>query len=159
MVILVVASVALGWHGDLAGVGAGLLGFTVLALFGTGLALVFSAMNVYFRDFQQLVATLTIFTHWAVPMIYPFSRLAESELGGTWVETVYLANPLTEAVLLLQRAFWVPTCHGEPECVGPLAMPADLIPRGFVMLGIGIVFLFVCQRVFTRLEGKFADRL
>jgi len=159
LVILVIGSLAVGWHPDGAAWGAALLGFAILALFGTGLALLFSAFNVFFRDFQQVVATLTLFTHWAVPMIYPFSRLAESELGGTWVESVYLANPLTEAVLLIQRSFWTPTCIGEPACTGPDAMPDDLFTRGFVMVAVGVVFLLLCQLMFTRLESKFAERL
>ncbi len=157
--IAAVAAVVVGWHPDAPALLAGVLGFAVLSLFGTGLALVFSAANVYFRDFQQVVATLTIFTHWAVPMIYPFSKVATSEMGGTWAESLYLANPLTEAVLLLQRAFWVPTCLDNPLCSGPDAMPSDLFARGFVMLAIGVVFLLGCQLLFTRLEGKFAERL
>ena len=35
------------------------------------LALLFSAMNVFFKDFQNIVATFMHFTHWIVPMIYP----------------------------------------------------------------------------------------
>ena len=38
-------------------------------------------------------------------------------------------------------------------------MPADLYTRGFVMLAVGLVFLVVCQWVFSRLENKFAERL
>jgi ABC-2 type transport system permease protein len=158
-VILVVASIALGWNPDPTALGAGLLGFTILALFGTGLALLFSASNVYFRDFGQFVAVLTIFTHWAVPMIYPYSRVSHSSIAGTWWEQLYLADPLAEAVLLLQRAFWVPTCLGRAPCTGPGAMPSDLFPRGFVMLAVGLVFLFACQKLFTRLENNFAERL
>jgi len=159
VLILLVASFAVGWHPTAADLGAGLLGFVVLTLFCTGLALVFSAFNVYFRDFGQFVALLTLFTHWAVPMIYPYSRVATSELAGTVWQTLYLANPLTEAVLLLQRCFWVPTCRGEEKCSGPDAMPPDLWERGFIMLGVGVVFLVVCQLVFSRLESKFAERL
>ena len=162
ILILLGASISGGGRPTASDLFAGLLGFLVLTLFCTGLALVFSAFNVYFRDFGQFVSLLTIFTHWAVPMIYPYSKVAESSLAGTpWLQ-VYLANPLTEAVLLLQRCFWVPTCHGEPnedKCFGPDAMPPDLFERGFIMLGIGVVFLLLCQRVFTRLEGKFAERL
>jgi ABC-2 type transport system permease protein len=158
-VILIVASVALGWTPDPVALGAGVLGFTVLALFGTGLALAFSALNVWFRDFSQFVSVLTIFTHWAVPMIYPFTRVSHSEIAGTWWEQLYLADPLAEAVLLLQRAFWVPTCPGRPACTGPGSMPDDLFLRGFVMVAIGAVFLFACQRLFARLENSFAERL
>ena len=157
-VVLVVASTLLGWSPDATALGAGLLGFVVLALFGTGLALLFSACNVYFRDFGQIVSMLTIFTHWAVPMIYPYTRVTR-ELGGTWYEQVYLANPLAEAVILLQRAFWVPTCAGQDACTGPGAMPDHLFTRGFVMLGVGVLFLVACQWLFTRLESNFAERL
>ena len=157
-VVLVVGSVALGWTFDATALGAGLLGFAILAFFGTALALLFSALNVYFRDFGQFVSMLTLFTHWAVPMIYPYTRITRV-MGGSWYEQVYLANPLAEAVILLQRAFWVPTCPGNPECVGPGAMPDHLFTRGFIMLGVGVVFLVVCQWLFTRLESNFAERL
>jgi ABC-2 type transport system permease protein len=158
-VILVIASLAVGWSFSVTALAAAVLGFAILALFGTGLALLFSALNVYFRDFSQVVALLTVFTHWAVPMIYPFSRLAQSSMGGTWIEEVYLADPLAEAVLLLQRAFWVPTCPGQEVCTGPDAMPADLFARGGIMLVLGVIFLLGCQWAFTRMESSFAERL
>lgn len=159
VVVLTAGAMLYGWSPGPVELAGGLLGLVVLGLFGTGLALVFSACNVYFRDFQQVVSMLTIFTHWAVPMIYPLSRVTESPLGGTWAESLYLANPLTEAVLLLQNAFWLPTCDGLENCTTAEAMPSDLYTRGFVMLAVGVVFLFVCQWLFTRLEGKFAERL
>ena len=49
-------------------------------MLGTALALLFSAMNVFFRDFQNIVATFQMFTHWIVPMIYPFAKIATSSL-------------------------------------------------------------------------------
>jgi ABC-2 type transport system permease protein len=111
---------------------------------------------VFFRDFQNIVSTLTIFTHWAVPMIYPYSKLANSSLGDTWFLQLYLANPLTEAVLLMQRCFWVPTTG---DALPPNSMPDDLFVRGYVMLAVVIVILGLAQLAFTRLEGKIAERL
>jgi ABC-2 type transport system permease protein len=159
VIVLTAGAMLYGWSPGAVELAGGLLGLVVLALFGMGLALIFSACNVYFRDFQQVVSMLTIFTHWAVPMIYPLSRVTESAVGGTWVETVYLANPLTEAVLLLQNAFWLPTCDGLDNCTYAEAMPSHLYTRGFVMLGVGVVFLLFSQWLFTRLESKFAERL
>ncbi len=54
--------------------------------------------------------------HWIVPMIYPFSQARHSGFGrDTLCYGLYLANPLTDGVLLIQRAFWVPTTSGlEP---------------------------------------------
>jgi ABC-2 type transport system permease protein len=159
VLVLTAGALVYGWSPNGVQLAGGLLGLVVLTLFATGLALVFSAFNVFFRDFGQFVSMLTIFTHWGVPMIYPLSRVTQSAVGGTWVESVYLANPLTEAVLLLQNAFWLPTCDGQPNCTFADAMPADLYARGFIMVGIGVVFLFVCQLIFTRLEARFAERL
>ena len=154
--ILFVACVAVGWSPDVPALFAGVLGITIITIFGTALALLFSAWNVFFRDFQNIVSTLTIFTHWAVPMIYPYSKLANSSLGDTWFLQLYLANPLTEAVLLMQRCFWVPTTG---DALPPNSMPDDLFVRGYVMLAVVIVILGLAQLAFTRLEGKIAERL
>ena len=159
VVILFIACVTIGWSPDMAGIGAGILGMTIITIFGTSLALLFSAMNVFFKDFQNIVATITIFTHWAVPMIYPYSKLAESSMGGTWVEQVYLANPLTEAVLLMQRCMWVPTWSEKPSSEGFPTMPEDLFMRGFITLAAVLLMLGLCQLAFSRLEGKIAERL
>jgi ABC-2 type transport system permease protein len=175
VLILFVGAVAVGWRPDAEGIGAGLLGFAVITVLGTALALLFSAMNVFFRDFQNIVSTFTIFTHWIVPMIYPFSKLAMSSIAGTWLFKIYLMNPLTIAVLLLQRAFWVPTlpdCHphvasapriclpgGNPDRVGFPDLPDHLFLRGGLMLVASLIVLGLCQMAFTRLESKFADRL
>jgi len=156
MLILFVACVSVGWSPDAEAILAGVLGLAIITIFGTALALLFSAMNVFFRDFQNIVATLTIFTHWAVPMIYPYSRLANSSLGHGWFIQLYLANPLTEAVLLMQRCLWVPTAG---SALPPGAMPDHLFVRGFIMLGAVLVVLVLSQLAFTRLETKIAERL
>jgi ABC-2 type transport system permease protein len=157
VLILFVACVSVGWSPDPQAILAGVLGIAIITVFGTALALLFSAMNVFFRDFQNIVATLTIFTHWAVPMIYPYSRLANSSLGDGWFLQLYLANPLTEAVLLMQRCLWVPTTGSQT--LPPGSMPDHLMVRGFIMLGIVLVVLVLAQLAFTRLETKIAERL
>lgn len=157
MLILFVACLSVGWSPDPGAILAGVLGLAIITIFGTALALLFSAMNVFFRDFQNIVATLTIFTHWAVPMIYPYSRLANSSLGHGWFIQLYLANPLTEAVLLMQRCLWVPTAGSK--ALPPGAMPDHLFVRGFIMLGAVLVVLVLSQLAFTRLETKIAERL
>ena len=40
-------------------------------------------------------------------MIYPYSMVAERFEAIPWVADVYLLNPIAEAVLLMQRCFWV----------------------------------------------------
>jgi ABC-2 type transport system permease protein len=156
MVILLAGVLAVGWDPGLYDLAAGLLGFLTIGVFGMALALLFSAANVFFRDFQNVVQTLTIFVTWSVPMIYPYDRIANLFSGTIW-EQVYLANPIANSVVLFQQAFWVPTVG--PDAPYPAVMPDHLFTRGFIILGVCLLFLVVAQRAFSRLEGKFAERL
>ncbi|MGN6575168.1 MAG: ABC transporter permease [Nocardioides sp.] len=156
MVILTVAALAIGWHPDATGFAAGLLGLALITVLGTSLALLFSAANVFFRDFSNVVQTLTAFIHFGVPMLYPFSKVAD-RFGEAFVG-IYLANPIAEAVLLLQRCFWT-TVTSDPAKTAEEQMPDHLISRGLVELAVCLVFLVIAQMVFTRLENKFPERL
>ena len=155
LVILVTACVAVGWRPDPAGLAAGLLGFGIVAVWGTALALVFSAANVFFRDFGNIVGTLTTFVTFSAPMIYPFS-FVEERFGS--LADYYLLNPIAEAVLLAQRAFWV-GATSDPEETIRTELPANLWELGFIHLGVALVSLVVAQLIFSRLENKFAERL
>lgn len=170
LLILFVASVVAGWKPDFVGILAAVLGLAIVTVLGTALALLFSGLNVFFRDFQNIVATFTVLTTWIVPMIYPFERLASSGLGrNTLFYDIYLSNPLTTAVLLVQRAFWIPTTLGKtagtntfPDQVSDIGfpfLPHHYMLLGLVMLSASCVILVICQLAFRRLEGKFAERL
>ncbi|WP_238993194.1 ABC transporter permease [Nocardioides caldifontis] len=155
LVILTVACVAVGWTPDLVGVMAGLLGFVICAVLGTALALLFSAANVFFRDFGNVVNTLTIFVTFSVPMIYPYSMVEQRFRDFA---DYYLLNPLAEVVLLVQRCFWVGTTDDPTETIEH-HIPDHLFLIGFGHLAAALVVLVVAQLVFTRLENKFAERL
>ena len=157
LVILLAGALATGWSPDWVGLVAGLLGTLNVMAFGLGLALLFSAGNVFFRDFQNIVATFSIFIRWSTPTIYPFSRLATSGLGHTWFISLYLANPISIAVLSFQRCFWAPTVG--PKQQGYPSFPEHLLSRGLIMLAVSLVFLAICQVIFSKFEGKFAERL
>ena len=155
LVILTVAGVAVGWTPDLVGLGAGLLGFAICAVLGTALALFFSAANVFFRDFSNVVNTLTVFVTWSVPMIYPYS-MVEERFGS--LANYYLLNPLAEVVLLIQRCFWTGATD-DPAATVRERLPDNLFAWGFAHLGAAVVLLVIAQLSFTRLENKFAERL
>ena len=156
IVILVVGALIAGWDPSLYDLAAGVLGFVTLAVWAVSLALVFSAANVFFRDFQNIVSTLTIFVTWSAPMIYPYDRIADL-FHGSWAEQVYLANPVANSVILFQQLFWVPTI--DPDSPNQAVMPDHLLTRGLGILAASFVALFIAQVIFTRLEGKFAERL
>jgi ABC-2 type transport system permease protein len=155
LVILVAACTMTGWSPDVVGLLAGVLGFLLLSVLGTALALLFSAANVFARDFSNVVQTLNQVVTFSVPMIYPYS-LVESRFGE--FATYYLMNPLAEAVLLVQRCFWIPTTE-DPAASVVTEMPDHLFAIGFAHLGGALVVLVIAQLVFIRLEKKFPERL
>ncbi len=170
-IILLVACLATGWWGDgplwvpdAVGMGAALLGLLLMMTFGTAFGLMFSCINVIFRDFQRIVQTFINMIPFTAPMMYPYHVVADGQrIPSEWLG-VYLANPVAEAVMLIQRGFWYPSC--APSCaVDPAtgaALPEfadDLFQRGFIMLGIGLVLLVVGQVVFARLEKSIPERL
>lgn len=126
------------------------MGFLVIILFGTALALLLSAVNVYMRDMQHLVEIAMMLLFWASPIIYPFKFVVD-RFGGGWVHELYLANPITLAVLAFQRGAWVAGAH-QP-------FPAHLGVRLVIATLGSLVLLWLAQRVFARVEGNFAQEL
>lgn len=156
ILVLVIASLVMGWTPSLTALAALVLGMLILVTFSMSLALAFSAFNVFFRDFQNIVQTITQFTHFLVPMMYPYSMIKRLGENHQWAYELYFANPLAESVLLMQRFFWAPTVS---EDVVAREFPPDLWERGLIMLAFGLVFLYLAQKLFARLEGRFPERL
>ncbi|HEY0903865.1 MAG TPA: ABC transporter permease [Marmoricola sp.] len=156
VLVLVVVSALMGWTPSLVAVAAMVLALMILVTFSMALALAFSAFNVFFRDFQNIVGTVTQFTHFLVPMMYPYSMIRQLGENHRWAYELYFANPLAEAVMLMQRFFWAPTVSDD---VVAREFPPDLWERGLIMLAVGFVMLYAAQKVFARLEGRFPERL
>ena len=157
VLLLVVACLLTGWHITWTAVGAGLLGVAILVTFAMAMALVFSALNVFFRDFQNIVGTIMQFMHFLVPMLYPFTMIYAVHDSHPVLYEIYNANPVAQGVLLLQRLFWYPLIE-DPSSLGT-QFPPDMYTRGFITLAICLVFLWFAQKFFSRLENKFPERL
>jgi ABC-2 type transport system permease protein len=174
LIILVLACVATGvfgdgplWVPDAVGMAAALLGFLLIMVWGTAFGLMFSCVNVIFRDFQRIVQTFINMVPFTAPMMYPY-WISYDRFPAFWHQ-VYLANPVAEAVMLIQRGFWYPTCDGpcavmprsdtDPTLVPAPEFADHLYTRGFIMLGVGLLMLVVGQWVFARLEKSIPERL
>ena len=156
LVILLVPCVLLGWKPDLVGMAAALLGFSLTAALGLALGLLFSVGNVFMRDVGKIAQTLTQFVTFSVPMMYPFTLV--DQRFGSEVASYYLFNPMAEAVLLIQRGFWIGTTS-DPDATAAEHMPDHLFTRGLIMLAVSLVLLVLAQRIFARLEAKVPERL
>jgi ABC-type polysaccharide/polyol phosphate export permease len=155
LVILVIVCFWSGWTPDPAGAVAVVLSMLIIMTLGTAMALLFSAANVFFRDVSNVASIMTNLVRFGVPMIYPYSLVAERFHGHT---ELYLANPIAEAVLLVQRAFWVGSTD-DPAATISAHLPDHLFTRSIIALGISMVVLGVGQLVFSRLENKIPERL
>jgi ABC-2 type transport system permease protein len=155
ILVLLVVCLLNGWSPDPVGLAAGALALLIITIMGTALALLFSAANVFFRDFSQFVNILTNFVRFSVPMIYPYTLVHER--FGHYAD-YYLLNPLADAVLLMQRCFWVGTTDDVDATIAK-HLPDDLFLRGGGAVLFGLVLLVIAQMVFSRLENKIPERI
>ncbi|MEV7693154.1 ABC transporter permease [Microbacterium sp. NPDC089189] len=126
----------------------------LIVVYALALGLLLSALNVYLRDVQYLTQVLLMLAMWASPIVYGWTMVNDvfDRFGfPAWLLEVYTNNPLTLAVLGFHRAFWI---DGTPA-----DYPADLSLRMIIALLVGAALVWVCQRVFARLQGNFAQEL
>ncbi|WP_245627821.1 ABC transporter permease [Actinomadura oligospora] len=149
--IVVAVAAAWGWTPSPAALGSALLGFLIVATLGLGLGLACAALHVFYRDTDKVVDIATLVVTWSVPMIYPWHVVEDT--APHWASELYLANPLAEAVLLFQRAFWWPTTDGT------FLFPPHLTRDAVAALAGSVLVLVVGQYVFARLQRRFAEEL
>jgi len=126
----------------------------LILVYGLAIGLFLSALNVYLRDIQYLTDVVMMLAMWGSPIVYSWqmvkSIFAEMGLPG-WALEIYVNNPITLGVLGFHRAFWgAGTADDYPSQLGLRMLIAGLI---------GLVLLFISHRVFTRLQGNFAQEL
>jgi ABC-2 type transport system permease protein len=155
VVILVIVCGLLGWVPGPVGLVALLLALLIIMMLGTAMALLFSAANVFFRDVGNVASILTNLVRFGVPMMYPYTMVAD-RMGP--LAPYYLLNPIAEAVLLFQRAFWVGTTEDPQETIAT-HMPEHLFAWAGLAVVISLLMLIFGQLVFSRLENKIPERL
>lgn len=126
------------------------LAAVLLLAFAFAIGLLFSAVNVYFRDMQHLVEVLLLVLFWASPIVYSY-EFVHKLLQGNWLEQIYLANPITIGVMGFQRGMWI---AGTDQM-----WPPDLTLRMVLLTFLSIALVWVSQRIFARLEGNFAQEI
>lgn len=151
LVILLLACLLGGWSPSLTSLVSALLGFLIVGIFAVGLGLFFGAVNVFFRDAENIVDLIVLVAPWVAPVLYATAQ-AQAALGGVFV--LYMADPLAVGVELFHRAFWSPTISGE----APLA-PDLLTIWLWCGLGVAILTALLGQYTFRRLSGRFAQEL
>ena len=132
------------------------LAIVTLIVFSIAVGLVLSAWNVYLRDTEHLVEIALVILFWLSPIVYSYTFVHDT-LGGSWMEQVYLANPVTIVIIAMQKALW----NAGSTATGALAQdwPENLELRLAITLLASIVLLWLAQRLFSRLQGNFAQEI
>lgn len=155
LLVLIGACLVVGWTPSILQLAAVGLIFLMVAVLATGLGLVFGAVNVYFRDSENIVDMIVMVVTWASPVLYVWSMV--ERVMGPWF-WIYQLNPMTVAVEVFHWAFWEPTLKADQ--LGGDIMPPDLFTLWLpIAMVITLVVLFVGQLTFRRLAVHFAQEL
>lgn len=138
VVFLVLGAMVLPW------LPAVVLLMALLGVFVTGLALLLSVVNVYFRDARYLVGIGLQLWFYATPILYPIGLVRDSSLPG-WAVRLYTANPMVGFVESFRDLLYVQTLPS-------LGTVAYLVIVSAAALALG-------GWVFLRLEGRLAEEL
>lgn len=149
--VIVVIALFFGWAPLPLNLGALVLALVIVALFATGLGMLFGAINVTFRDAQSFVEIILMCAVWASPVMYQWQMVARQV--PDWLFAAYRLNPITVSVELFHYGLWFPLRPAGAEL--PPSMPTFTI----VALLLAFVTLAIGQMVFHRLEGRFAQDL
>jgi ABC-2 type transport system permease protein len=161
--VLLVSMLAVGYqHNWDAGLLLFPLALVVELLVLIGMSLLFSVLNVYYRDVQHLLDLLLIAWFWMTPIVYAgsFAQAATLPRSG-WLWQAYLANPMTAVVMGFQRALYVQ--QPFPGAQPPVVMvdePVIWFAKRLIYAALGaLVLIAVSSGVFRRLEGRLAEEL
>ena len=114
-------------------------GFVLQVLFTTGIGLILSCVNVFFRDVAQIVNSLFMIWFYASPVMYPLSMVPEK------YRIFLMVNPMTHLLeiyrsLILKQEF--------PNWIGVIFIG-----------GSAIFLLWAGQALFMKLKPVFDDHL
>ena len=155
LLVLVGACLVVGWTPSILQLAAAVLIFLMVAVLATGLGLIFGAINVYFRDSENIVDMIVMVVTWASPVLYVWTMV--ENVMGSWF-WVYQLNPMTVAVEVFHWVFWEPTLTAEQ-------LTMETIPPGLltvwlpIAMMISLGLLFLGQFTFRRLAVHFAQEL
>jgi len=122
----------------------------VLVLLSAGVAMLLSAMFVYFRDIQPIWEVLTQILFYASPVIISIETI-EAKLSPTWLH-VYMLNPLA---VIFQQFRHAMVTHATPSAGQVLGSWAALLAPAAIILSIFVVGF----AVFDRSAAKIAENL
>jgi ABC-2 type transport system permease protein len=162
--LLILFVVMLGFRYPFMGVNLLLLpvAFVGLLIFMSAMGLLLAAANVYLRDTQHLLEVVLLLWFWMTPIVYPVNtallHLRKAKVFGVQLATLYLLNPMANVVIGFQRAIYRRTVvNGTPTLYQ--ASDRVYLARELGVIVFSLALLWLAQRIFTRVQGNFAQEL
>jgi lipopolysaccharide transport system permease protein len=127
---------------------------TLTSIFALGLGLMFSVLNVYFRDIEHFLSIFFLLWLYGTPIIYPNNLILRHGtppvtryFPGSHIKlmSIMKINPMTEMELLMRQTLWNGTL---PDWLQLLYYAC----WAFGALALGL-------RIFSRREGRLAEEL
>ena len=119
-----------------------------------GFSLIFSVLNVRFRDTQFIVEVCLLLLFWLSPILYPWKFahqfLAGLPFGHIW-QQIYLLNPFGLVAMAAQQALWAPINSESGQMFQFFDSPFST--RLWLSVLSSWIFLYIAQRIFARLAG------
>lgn len=108
-------------------------------IFSMGIALIVSALNVYFRDLSYILAIVVMAWQYLTPVMYPSSWVPDRLLG------IWNLNPLTPIIDAYRDVLYYKVC---PDLTSLIKATV-----------IGFVFIVIGYISFRRMQRKFAEEI
>lgn len=116
--------------------------------FMAGLALLLSAVNVFFRDVMHFTEIFLLAWFWMTPIVYPIALIQQNM--PAWAVRIYLLNPMAHIIMLWQRIVYNSPVNGpDAAYFNPQAI------LGTVLFSVALLVLG--YYAFCRWEGRFAE--
>jgi ABC-2 type transport system permease protein len=119
-----------------------------------GMSLIFSVLNVRFRDTQFIVEVGLVLGFWLSPILYPwtfaFQFLTSLPFGAFW-QQLYLLNPFSLVAMAAQQALWPPMSTEAGKTYQFFDSPFST--RLWLTVFASWIFLYIAQRIFARMAG------
>ncbi|MFV0258983.1 MAG: ABC transporter permease [Acidimicrobiales bacterium] len=137
----------------------------VTLILATGLGLLLSSLNVYYRDVQHFLELGLLTWFWFTPIVYAYDFMGRGLIDkfGPGAERLAMLNPMIPVVTTFQRTVYTPT--NFPATTQEEHFALLLRPTSWYLtnLGIGaaiaIALLYLGFKVFTRLEANLGEEL
>lgn len=105
-----------------------------------GLALLFSAITVYFRDLEHILGIITMAWIYLTPVLYPIDMIADET-----IKKLFYINPMTSVIVAYRDILYY-------------AKVPDFSTL-MIALAFGVVILLAGFAVFSKLKKHFAEEL